>query len=82
MIEKTLKKISAQLELFAKNGISILRALDILEASTQDVEEIICLNTLRESLVEVASSDKKKTSKSLVNFAKPRHEGLQAVGMA
>src|SRR3989339_1565105 len=59
MIEKTLKKITKQLELFAKNGISLLRALDLMEASTQDLEEIVCLNTLRESLSEMADSDKK-----------------------
>lgn len=82
MIEKTLKKITEQLELFAKNGISLMRALDILEASTQDVEEIVCLNTLREALGEVSTPQKKKSQKALRTFGKTPSEMLQAVGMA
>ncbi|OGG97621.1 MAG: hypothetical protein A2508_09135 [Candidatus Lambdaproteobacteria bacterium RIFOXYD12_FULL_49_8] len=57
MIEKTLKRITKQLELFAKSGISLMRALDLMEASTNDLEEIICLNTLRETLGEAGKTE-------------------------
>jgi len=66
MIEKTLKRITRQLELFAKNGVSLLRALDLMEASTQDLEEIVCLNTLRESLSEKAEAKRSTQKKTLV----------------
>jgi len=80
MIEKTLKKITRQLELFTKNGVSLLRALDLMEASTQDLEEIVCLNTLRESLSE-AGTQQKVTSRKTLLASKPANEWA-AFGMA
>ena len=53
MIDKTLKKISSQLEGLIKNEIAVDRALDLLEASTSDLEEIIAINIMRESLQEI-----------------------------
>lgn len=53
MINKTLKKISNQLEGMIKNEIAVDRALDLLEASTSDLEEIIAINIMRESLQEI-----------------------------
>ena len=53
MIDKTLKKISSQLEGMIKNEIAVDRALDLLEASTSDLEEIIAINIMRESLQEM-----------------------------
>jgi hypothetical protein len=53
MIDKTLKKISSQLEGMIKNEIAVDRALDLLEASTSDLEEIIAINIMRESLQEI-----------------------------
>ncbi len=59
MIEKTLRKVSSQLETMAKNGVSVERALDLLEASTGEIEEIIAINILRESLEEPTLSNAK-----------------------
>ena len=52
MIEKTLKQISRKLEALTKSNITLERALDLLEATTQSLEELIAINTLRESLRE------------------------------
>ena len=62
MVEKTIKKIAKKLELFASSNISITRALDILEASTEKLEELIAINTMRESLGELKQS-KTRTKK-------------------
>ncbi|MBT4290401.1 MAG: hypothetical protein HOD92_24000 [Deltaproteobacteria bacterium] len=53
MIDKTLKRISSQLEAMIKNEVAVDRALDLLEASTSDLEEIIAINIMRESLQEM-----------------------------
>lgn len=60
MIEKTLKKITAELERLAAKGVSLHRGLDLLEASTESIEEIMALNTLRESLEELGIFKKRK----------------------
>lgn len=52
MINQTIKRISNQLEVLTKNRISLKRALDLMEASTKNIEELIAINTLRESLAE------------------------------
>ena len=53
MIDKTLKRISSQLEAMIKNEVAVDRTLDLLEASTSDLEEIIAINIMRESLQEM-----------------------------
>jgi len=82
MIEKTLKKITQQLEFFSNNGVSLRRALDLLEASTQSLEEIVCLNTLRESLGEVSESKPSRASKRHPILTKKRASALVPFGIA
>ncbi len=53
MIKHTIKSISDELENLTKRNISVERALDLLEASTSDLEELIAINTMRESLLEL-----------------------------
>lgn len=48
MIKSTLKKVSQDLEHLAQQHISMERALDLLEASTESLEEIVAINLLRE----------------------------------
>ncbi len=55
MMTLTLRRISNALETLICQKISIERALDLLEASTQDLEEIIVINTMRESMQETRS---------------------------
>jgi hypothetical protein len=52
MISQTLRRVATELERFAKRDISVERGLDLLEASTFDLEEIMAINIMRESLVE------------------------------
>jgi len=52
MIEQTVCKIGKQLETLVKQKISVARALDILEATTHKIEEIIAINTMREAHIE------------------------------
>ncbi|MBU3915057.1 hypothetical protein KKA14_05925 [bacterium] len=54
MISKTIKKISNELENLVKHQISVERALDLMEASTHDLEELVAINTMRESLCELS----------------------------
>ncbi len=54
MISKTIKKISNELESLVRHQISVERALDLMEASTHDLEELVAINTMRESLVEIS----------------------------
>ncbi len=54
MISKTIKKISNELESLVKHQISVERALDLMEASTHDLEELVAINTMRESLCELS----------------------------
>ena len=53
MISKTIKRISNELESLVKHQISVERALDLMEASTHDLEELVAINTMRESLGEL-----------------------------
>ena len=53
MIEPTLKKMSAQLEAMIRIDIPLKRALDLLEASTDKIEELLAINTMRESMQEL-----------------------------
>jgi len=62
MIDKTLKRISSQLEAMIKNEVAVDRALDLLEASTCELEEIIAINIMRESLQEVEEMKGLKSS--------------------
>lgn len=63
MIKSTLKKVSQQLENLTQQQIGIQRALDLLEASTESLEEIVAINLLREcvgdhiSQVKTADTD-------------------------
>jgi len=52
MLDHTIRRISKELENLTKKNISIERSLDLLEASSEDVEEIIVINTMRESIIE------------------------------
>jgi hypothetical protein len=61
MIHHCVKKISAELEKLAKYNISVERALDLMEASTEDLNELIAINTMR----EISQELKVKTKKSL-----------------
>jgi len=63
MMTRTLRRISIALESFTQQNISIARALDLLEASTQDLEEIIAINTMRESMQETGRSRRPKREK-------------------
>ncbi len=54
MISKTIKRISNELESLVKHQISVERALDLMEASTHDLEELVAINTMRESLSEIS----------------------------
>lgn len=62
MIEKTLAALAKQLEAITRRGISLARALDLLEASTQNLEEIIALNIMRESLDDQSLQAQKQAS--------------------
>ena len=48
MIKNTLKRVSQELETLTQQHISMERALDLLEASTESLEEIVAINLLRE----------------------------------
>jgi hypothetical protein len=54
MIRKKVKKISLELERLAKYNIPIERALDLIEASTKNLEELLAINTMRECMKEIA----------------------------
>ena len=43
MWESTIKQIATDLAYFSDNHISLTRALDLLEASTQNVQKIIAI---------------------------------------
>jgi len=71
MIEETLHSIAIQLETITARGISINRALDLLEASTNSVEEIMAINIMRESLIEESSLAPKKEGKKFFKINRP-----------
>jgi|APSaa5957512576_1039674.scaffolds.fasta_scaffold249537_1 hypothetical protein len=56
MMTQTLRQITNALENLTIQDISIERALDLLEASTQDLEEIIAINMMRETMQETRST--------------------------
>lgn len=59
MINQIVKKISLELEKLTKYNISIDRALDLIEASTKNLNELIAINTMRESLCELDPKEKR-----------------------
>ncbi|MBU2512840.1 hypothetical protein KJ966_15995 [bacterium] len=59
MINQIVKRISSELEKFAKHNISIDRALDLIEASTKELDELVAINTMRESLSELNTKSPK-----------------------
>ncbi|MCP4751831.1 MAG: hypothetical protein GY866_13130 [Proteobacteria bacterium] len=59
MVEHTLKRISRELEDLIKHQISVERALDLLEASSHDLEELIAINTMRESMSDLGGKKRK-----------------------
>ena len=63
MFVQALRKVATQLEYLTQYSITLERALDLLETSTQDLEEIVAINTMRESMVELG--DIVKISKQL-----------------
>ena len=70
MIEKTLKLITKELEKLMAQGIQFTRALDLLEATTQSIEEIVALNALRESFLESMPATVKRQGKLLSIYNK------------
>jgi len=53
MFVQTLKKVATELEFLTQYSITLERALDLLETSTQDLEELVAINTMRESMSEL-----------------------------
>lgn len=53
MIHQIVKRISNELESLAQYNIPVERALDLIEASTENLEELVAINTMRESLQEL-----------------------------
>ena len=60
MIHQKVKKITAELETLVHYNISVARALDLIEASTKNLEELIAINTMRESLQELEAKDSRR----------------------
>ncbi|MCG8338986.1 MAG: hypothetical protein MJE63_31135 [Proteobacteria bacterium] len=58
MIHQIVKGISNELERLAQYNIPVERALDLIEASTENLEELVVINTMRESLQELDLSPK------------------------
>lgn len=55
MLVQALKKVATELEYLTQYSITLERALDLLETTTQDLEEIVAINTMRESISEVSN---------------------------
>jgi len=53
MLVQALKKVATELEFLTQYSITLERALDLLETTTQDLEEIVAINTMRESMLEI-----------------------------
>ncbi|MBU2645762.1 hypothetical protein KKI24_13720 [bacterium] len=53
MFVQALRKVATELEYLTQYSITLERALDLLETSTQDLEEIVAINTMRESMSEL-----------------------------
>jgi len=53
MFAQTVRRISAELERLTRQNISLERAMDLLEASTSNIEELLVINTMRETLFEL-----------------------------
>lgn len=53
MLNLTFKKVSQELEELVKFDITLERAIDLLEATTQNIEELVVINTIRETLAEM-----------------------------
>lgn len=52
MILGKVKKVADELERLTRYNISIGRALDLIEASTENLEELLAINTMRECMLE------------------------------
>ena len=52
MILRKVKRIADELERLTMFDIPIDRALDLMEASTENLEELLAINTMRECLLE------------------------------
>lgn len=50
---KQIHKLAIELERLVNQEIPLSRSLDLLEASTNNIDEIIIINTFRESLLEM-----------------------------
>ncbi|MGK0289381.1 MAG: hypothetical protein ACI86H_000818 [bacterium] len=50
--DQTLSQVVLELEELTKHEIPISRALDLIEAMAGSTEEVIAVNTLRESMIE------------------------------
>ena len=59
MIKNKVRNLSVELEKLISYNFSIERSLDLLEASTSDLEELIAINTMRESLLELQPAPEK-----------------------
>ncbi|NQU65665.1 MAG: hypothetical protein HQ517_15465 [SAR324 cluster bacterium] len=54
MFVQALRKVATELDYLTQYSITLERALDLLETSTQDLEEIVAINTMRESMSELS----------------------------
>lgn len=61
MIQRIVKKIASELERYAQANISVERALDLIEAATDRLDELVAINTMRESLYEIEKKPLPKT---------------------
>lgn len=53
MIAQSIRKVARELENLTRQSISVERALDLLEAATYNLEDLIAINTMRESMLEI-----------------------------
>ncbi len=74
MIHHCVKKISAELERLARYNIPVERALDLIEASTKDLNELIAINTMREISQELKIKAKNSLMPFPISIDQPRQE--------
>ena len=52
MLTQAFRRVAKELENMTRHDISLERAIDLFEASTQNLEELVIINTIRETLFE------------------------------
>ncbi len=76
MIHQIVKRISKELERLTQYNITVERALDLIEASTESLEELVAINTMRESLQELDLNSKNQMLPHPVFMAKNKTSNL------